>query len=349
MKRGLGVFLAGLGAFLLVTALLLKFVAVPKLEVAPLTPGTDGISTTTNVGVAKKLFYPGKLASGENPTRTDVPLKAVRTTRGDVLASTTPEAEAANLVVYDSFQNVTDDEGTTIDASTMRIAFNRVDSTLTNCCGANVDGKSANFVGISPLKFPFNVQQQDYDWYDTGLGTTAPARFIGTDTIDGVEMYKFQQTIAPYKSGELDVPGSLVGSTEATFKANRYAESDTTIWVDPVTGSIVKGSQHQHQYLAGPDGTTEALTIIDADLSAIPSDVSSAAADAGKNGSLLKTLGTTIPIIFGILGIILLVLGFVLATRKSGTDADGDTAYAPATTGSAPPSGNVDVTKPDTK
>jgi len=341
MKRVIGVILAGIGAFLLVLALLLKFVAVPKLAVAPLAPGTDGISTSTNVGVAAKLFYPGKLATGENPTRENVPLKAVRTTRGDVLAATTPEAEAANLAIYDSFSNVTDDEGTTIDASTIRVAFNRFDSQLSNCCGVNVDGEKANFVGIAPFKFPFYVEQKDYEWYDSGIDKTAPAKFVGTDTIDGFEMYKFEQTIAPYQSGELEVPGSLVGSTEASFKANRFAEAKTLIWVEPTTGQIVKGEQHQHQYLAGTDGTTEALTIIDAAFTADPRDVSETAASASTNGNLLKTLGNTVPLVGGILGIIALILGFFLATRPKEGEGDDDVASTP------PPatSGNVNLSK----
>jgi len=340
MKRGLGVALAGIGAFLLVLGVLLKFYAVPRLAVAPLAPGTDGITTSVNVGVAKKLFYPGKLASGENPTRTDVPLTATRTTRGDVLAATTPEAEAQNLAIYDSFINVTDDEGTTVTAGTIRVAFNRVDSLLVNCCGVNVDGEPANFVGISPFKFPFYVEQKDYDWYDSGTDKAQTAKFVGTEAIEGVEMYKFRQVIEPYKMGELEVPGNLVGSTEPSVKANRYASADTLIWVEPVTGQIVKGEQKQRQYLAGSDGTTEALTIIDADFAGDPADVAATAKSAGQTASLLKTLGTTVPLVAGILGLILLVLGFVLAARPR-SDDDADMAAPPADGGS----GNVNLAK----
>ena len=341
MKRGVGVFLAGLGAFLLVLALLLKFVAVPKLAVAPITPGTDGISTSLNIGVAKTLFYPGKIGSGENPTRTNVPLTATRTTRGDVLASTTPEAEAANLVVWDSFQNVVDDEGNTIDASTIRLAFNRTTSVLTNCCGTNVDGEAADFVGISPFKFPFNTEQKDYDWYDSGLNTTAPAKFLGTDTIEGVQVYKFQQIIPPYKTGELEVPGDLVGSTEASVVANRYKESDTIVFIEPITGAAVDGRQHQHQYLAGADGTTEALTIIDAELGAAPKDVADGAISTGKSAALLVLLGSTVPLAAGILGVIALLLGFFLATRPRADEAETGESVASAPGGS----GNVNLSK----
>ena len=341
MKRGVGVVLAGLGAFLLVLALLLKFVAVPKLAVAPLTPGTDGISTSLSIGVAKTLFYPGKIGSGENPTRTNVPLTATRTPRGDVLASTTPEAEAANLVVWDSFQNVVDDEGATIDASTIRFAFNRTTSELTNCCGGNVDGEAANFVGIAPFKFPFYTEQKDYDWYDSGLDTTAPAKFLGTDTIEGVLVYKFQQIIPPYKSGELEVPGDLVGSTEASVVANRYKESDTIVYIEPITGAPIDGKQRQHQYLAGADGTTEALTIIDAELGADPKDVAAGAISTGQSAALLVLLGSTIPMVAGILGVIALLLGFFLATRSRTDESEADEVSARAPGGS----GNVNLTK----
>lgn len=343
MKRGLGVALAGIGAFLLATGLLLKFVAVPKLEVAPLAPGTDGISTSINKGVATKLFYPGKLATGENPTRENVPLTATRTTRGDVLAATSPEAEAQNLAVYDSFQNVTDDEGTTIDANTLRIAFNRTTSELTNCCGVNIDGEQANFTGIAPLKFPFNTEQKDYDWYDTGQGKTVPAKFEGVENREGVELYKFSQKIEPHEVGELDVPGSLVGSTEASVKAKRFSETETVIWVEPITGQIVDGAQKQHQYLAGADGTTEALTIIQAEFKGEPAEAVETITSAGKTAGLLKTLSSTVPLVAGLLGVIGLILGFFLATRPKDSSGDDDAAYAP---GTVPPTGNVDLNKP---
>jgi hypothetical protein len=150
----------------------------------------------------------------------------------------------------------------------------------------------------------------------------------------------FEQVIPPFQIGELEVPGSLVGSSEASVKAARWSETTTKVWVEPITGQIVNGEQKQHQYLAGADGTTEALTIIEAAFKGDPADVAATVASAGKAASLLTTLGSTVPLVAGILGIIGLIVGFVLARGARRTDDDTE-AYAPA----APGAGGVDLSK----
>jgi hypothetical protein len=318
MKRGLGIVLVGLGAFLLVLAGMLKFYAVPALAKAPLVPGssTGGISTSLAVGTAETLFDPSALVAGENPIRTNVPLTSTRTTRGDVAASQTDEAKAADLAVYDSFSNLTDDKGTTISAGTIRVAFNRVTSELSNCCNANIDGAVVEWSGINPLKFPFSVEQKSYDYFDTTLVKAVPIEFQGTEDLDGLEVYVFKQSIPATQTGELEVPGSLVGSTEASVKAPRMYENIRTLQVEPNTGSIIAGVEEQKQWLAGADGT-EKLTIIKATVGTDEATKQSAIDDAKSSVSLLKTLGTTVPIVGSILGLILLVLGFVIAARKA--------------------------------
>ncbi|MCA0332247.1 MAG: DUF3068 domain-containing protein [Actinobacteria bacterium] len=317
MKRVLGIVLVGLGAFLLVLAGMLKFYAVPALAKAPLVPGesTGGISTTVAVGTAEQLFDPSALASGGNPNRTNVPLTSTRTTRGDVSASQQEPAVSEDLAIYDSFSNTVDDKGTTISAGTIRVAFNRVTSVNSNCCGANVDGAQVDWTGINPLKFPFDVQQQTYDYFDTTLAKAVPIEFTGTEDLDGLQVYVFKQTIPATQIGEQEVPGSLVGSTEPSVKAPRMYENVRTLQVDPVTGSIVAGVEEQKQWLAGADGS-EKVTLLKATVGTDDATKQAAIDDAKANGSLLKTAGTTVPIIALVLGLILLGLGFFLVTRK---------------------------------
>lgn len=317
MKRGLGIALVGLGAFLLVLAGALKFYAVPALAKAPLVPGesTGGISTSLAVGTAESLFDPSALVAGENPIRTNVPLTSTRTTRGDVTESQTDAAKADDLAIYDSFSNLTDDTGTTISAGTIRVAFDRVTSELSNCCNANIDGETVEWSGINPLKFPFNVEQKTYDYFDTTLAKAIPIEFSGTEDLDGLEVYVFKQSIPATQIGEQEVPGSLVGSTEASVKAPRMYENVRTLQVDPVTGSIIAGVEEQKQWLAGADGT-EKLTIIKATVGTEDATKQTAIDDAKASGALIKTLGTTVPIVGFVLGLILLVVGFVLVARK---------------------------------
>ncbi len=69
-------------------------------------------------------------------------------------ASQTSEALADDLAIYESFLRTEDNTGTVVSASTLRVAFDRVTSELSNCCGANFDGREVEFSGINPLKFP---------------------------------------------------------------------------------------------------------------------------------------------------------------------------------------------------
>jgi len=316
MKRGLGIVLVGIGTFLVVLAALLRFYAVPALAKAPLVPGetTGGISTTVAVGTATTLFDPSALASGGDPVRRDVPLTSTRTTRGDVAAAQSAEAKADDLAVYDSFSNTADSAGTTVSAGTIRVAFNRVTSILANCCGANVDGNEVEFSGVNPLKFPFDVKKQTYDYFDTTILKAVPIEFTGTETLDGLEVYVFTQTIAPTQIGEQEVPGSLVGSTEPSVKAPRFYQNLRTLQVDPVTGSIIAGVEAQKQYLAGADGS-EKLVLIEATVGTDDATKATAVSDAKASSSLIKMLGSTVPVLGLVLGIVAIVLGIWLARR----------------------------------
>jgi hypothetical protein len=326
MKKGLGIALIGLGAFLLVLGGLLRFYAVPQLAKAPLVPGanTGDISTTYNEGVATKLFDPGALATGGDPVRTNVPLKATRTTRGDVLADQTTDAKNGDIAVYDSFQNVVDDKGATIDAGTIRVAFNRVTSELTNCCGANVNGATVNMTGINPLKFPMFTEQKTYDYFDSTVNKAIPIDFSGTQTLDGVECYLFKQKIPATQFSEQEVPGSLVGSPDSSFKAPRMYENDRTLIVEPNTGSIIGGTEIQRQFLKGPSGN-DALTLLAATITTTEQTKQDALNDAKDSLKLLNTLKTTLPLICLVLGLICLGVGFWLVSRR-----DETTGSAPA-------------------
>ncbi len=208
MKRVVGLVLVGLGAFLLVLAPLAKWYVAPQLAVAPLgcDPGPlceGGVSISPSSGVATVLFDPATLTP-----RANVDLLSTRRVKPDQAASDGPN----NQTVYDSFQDVTDPEGVTVDASTERIAFDGHTSEMINCCGANEDGTPiTDFSGIAPYKFPFGTQKQTYQYFDGTLSKALPMEYETTEEILGLEVYKFVQTIPPTQYSELEVPGDLVG------------------------------------------------------------------------------------------------------------------------------------------
>jgi hypothetical protein len=312
MKRGLGIVAIGLGVFLFVLAGLLRFTVVPAVAKAPLSPGdsTGGVVQTDQSGVAAKLFDPATLTE-----RTDVPLTATRFTRGDVPASQTTEALADDLAVYESFLRVEDNTGTVVTASTLRVAFNRVTSELSNCCGANFDGREIEFSGINPLKFPMFTKAQDYSYFDSTIEEAVPITYVGTEDLEGLSVYRFEQTLDARRIGELEVPGDLVDWPLPTYRAPRFYANERVLWVEPTTGAIVKGEERQLQTLQGPDGTNK-ITIIDAVIGTTSEEVSEAVESAGSLSRTINLLNSTAPIIAGIVGFLLLIVGIILVATS---------------------------------
>jgi hypothetical protein len=318
MKRGVGIVLIGLGVFLVVLAALLRFTVVPAVAKAPLSPGEDsgGVVQTDQTGVAAVLFDPATLTE-----RKDVPLTATRFTRGDVPASQTSEALADDLAVYESFLRTEDNTGTVVTASTVRVAFNRVTSEVSNCCGANFDGREVEFSGINPLKFPMFTQPKEYAYFDASLEEAVPISYVATEEIEGLKVYRFEQSIEARQIGTLQVPGDLVDHPMPTFVAPRYYANERTLWVEPTTGAIVKGEERQVQTLRGPDGTDK-VTVIDAVVGTSASEVSKGVSTASSLAGLISLLNTTLPLIGLILGVILLAIGIILVAMRPARATD---------------------------
>lgn len=321
MKRVLAYVLAGLGGFLIVLAPVLRFYAVPSLAKAPLAPGDGGVTVSVNEGTAVRLFdLATTLESGELTFRQFIPVVSTRYTRGDVQAADAPEAEEQNLAVYDSFSRLTDADDTVLSAGTIRVAFDRTTSELTSCCGANIDGDEAPYTGINPLKFPFFVEKKTYDYFDTTLQKALPIEFVGEEDLFGMTVYRFEQDIPPTEYDELEVPGNLVGSDEDTVSGGRFYANVRTLWVDPVTGSIVKGYEEQKQTLR-VDGT-DRITLVEANVGGEDDEVARSVADAESSARLLSLLRTTVPLVSLLLGIVALAAGLLLARGAAAPAAE---------------------------
>jgi len=322
MRRVWGYVLVGLGAFLLALAPLAKWYVAPRVQVAPLgctdtsAICKDRVNLSPSSGTATTLFDPATLTS-----LTNVSLTAMERVRADVTASHGDN----HLTVYDESQTVSRAGGTLVVADTMRIPFNGTTSQMVSCCNGNVDGKPiADYTGINPLKFGFDVQQKTYLYFDRTINKATPMVFNDVETIDGVSVYKFVQTIAATRIGTLEVPGNLVGSVAASVFAPEYYANTRTVWVEPTTGVIVKGSEQQKQTLRDVAGNDK-VTLIEATLAFTDANVKASADAASSAASQLGLIKTTIPIVGLVLGLVLLVLGLFLAlgTRRDGGDAGG--------------------------
>ncbi len=316
MRRIVGLVLLGLGVFLLVLGPMLRFYAAPRLLVAPL----DQFSQT--VSEAEDVTY---LDIGALEVRTGRSFEATRTVRGDVGAGDDDRA------VYDVFVKIMDPEKPgsgeeqLVSANTDRVAFDRQTSEAINCCDENLNGEPVVHEGIE-YKFPFGTEQRTYQYFDTSIAAAADMVFVGEDTIEDLDVYEFEQRIEPTKIAELDVPGDLIGSDEQSVAVDRYYSNTRHVWVEPVTGVIVRGEEEQFSTLR--QGDEDVLTITEANLSFNEATVTAQAEAAREGKSSASLVNSTGPTVAVILGLILLVLGVLLARRTEDENTDGE-AYGP--------------------
>ena len=119
--------------------------------------------------------------------------------------------------------------------------------------------------GLS-YKFPFGTEKKTYQFFDTTAKKAYPMTYKGSRQIQGLTVYRFEQPVGPVQIGESEVPGNLVGSTAApSVTAPRFYDNLRTVWVEPVSGVIVKGQEKQHQVFRDAAGA-DAVTLIDVTL-----------------------------------------------------------------------------------
>jgi hypothetical protein len=325
VRRVLGYVLLGLGVFLLVLAPLIKFVAVPKLAVAPM--NLDPNSPSRSSGLAVKLLDFKTLTEREN-----VPLTQIRFTKADDVAA----AQAGgNTAVYESFSRVNDADGLLVTAGTERYTFERTNNIIVipSSCDvtakppqatcSNIDGvvlTADNLAGdaIMPLKLPFFLDKaKSYNYYDTTLGKGAPVSFTEETAIDGLTVYKYEGTIEPVQVGTVTGAGSLVGSTEKD--APRFYGNHRTLYVEPITGQVINGIEDQKQTLRGPDGSDK-ITIIEGKIGFTDEEIAESVGEAKTNSSKLKLLTTTLPVGALVGGLVALAVGLLLLLGRRDAD-----------------------------
>lgn len=298
MRRATTYVLTGLSVFLVALAVLLRFYVVPGLLVTPLDQFAESFAPGTGT-----VFDPAALTE-----RTDVDMVAHRTLRGDVAASSKDRG------VWDESVVLSDSSGKLINATTDRVAWDRKTGEAINCCNENVDGTPTKHVGLS-YKFPFNAKKKSYQFFDTTAKQAQPMVYQGSEKIQGLTVYRYQQRVGPVQIGELEVPGDLVGSDAASVTAPRFYDNTRTTWVEPVTGVIVKGQEKQHQVLRDASGA-DALTLIEVTLT-FDQKTQKQQGDLAKDGRSKKTLvGTAVPLVCLLLGLALATVAFVFARRE---------------------------------
>jgi hypothetical protein len=300
MRRVFGVALAGLGAFLIVGAIMCRFYLPGHVVKFPLNEYNVSRLTGTNVS----YFSPQTQAEVKGAT-----VRAVSTTQGDVRAGSSSTAIWNNVTgTFD----VTTSPQVAISYSTERLAFNRRTGALVNCCGAEVGTTRPNFAGQG-FVWPIGTQQQNYQVFNTSTMKPEPFNFTGTTTINGLTVDVFVQPINNVQVGKpVTLPGSLVGSDQPTVTLPQFLTATNTFYVDPGTGAPVKEIEAENETLQDPATGGTALVLFNGTLTSTPQSVAAAVNTSRHYDTEISALETIGPLAGVLVGLLLLVLGILL-------------------------------------
>jgi hypothetical protein len=316
MRRAVGLVVSGLGAFLLVSGLLLRFYVAGQVVRFPL----NEYQITTLAGQHVTYFSPSLLKDV-----TGVTMRVTKTIEGDVAAGTSSRAvwvqfsysyDATNGVPYQSL--------------TQRSAFDRRTGELISCCGAAVGSYTGRQAGLA-FVWPHGTQRRSYQIFDTTLLKPMQVTYAGQATIDGLSTYRFVEHVPAGQFGTQKLPGSLVGlHGQPTVTLDEYYQAANTYWVDPVTGAVVDTSEDQKITLKDSSGA-QRLVLFGGDLAMTPRSVlSSVRADRSKRAPI-EAITVTFPRGLGLAGAALLAVGAWLALwrrKPAGDPAAADYATA---------------------
>lgn len=336
VKRIFGLIFVGVGFALLVLAPLFRFYVGPSAAQTPL----DTNVTTIGSGTVIKQLDVSKFAAGDPDPYypPNLPATSTRYTKGDIVAEEQDTAKSENLAVFDTFSRTNiESDGRLVTAGESTYAFGRQNSVLANCCGANEGGKTVNFTGNVLLKFPFFTQQQTYNVWDAQILQSVPTEFIGEQVVGGLNTYKFQYTVEPtmVPDSSQKVPAKAVGKTGPDVEVNPWYKNTVVFYIEPLTGQVVANSTVAKITFREGTDPKDLVTFLEMDFplnpNITPEDVSSISSTAAQ----LKLVMYTLPVVFLVLGIIGIIVGFLLLRSAAKRPEDDNTT--PPAAGDPPP------------
>jgi hypothetical protein len=315
VRGKLGPILSGIGGFLLALAVLLNVYAYPKLAVAPL----DQESQSSLVGPDAVVFDIASLEEIE----TDVSVTAF--TVGDVKAAQDHrEKTGENVAVWKNATSTRSADNVLRSASIDRVAFDRFTGEAVDCCDSFTEVTAGNAEEITfegqIFKFPFQTQKKTYQWWDGTIREARPAEFVREENFKGIDTYVFKQVIEPTVWTQMEVPPSVVGEVgKESLMANRTYANTRTFWVEPETGVVLNRVEEQRATLQFED--EDRVTLTNADVRFSDETVKKNIDDYSSTPGLLKAVRVTLPIVLGVLGVLLVVVGLVIVRRRNRASA----------------------------
>jgi hypothetical protein len=332
--------LMGLGAALLMAALLLTMYTKGRIAKIPLDIDTTLVSEGTGAA-----FDPASLMGEKFVVTKDAPLALQQ----QVSVEAPSNADVVTLQVGNTLRrsDKQQDNGlllAMVDTVTLDRSTAMAVSSDTNPGGSVQKPRSIEeespptsialpHEGLS-YRFPFSTEKKTYPYFDPIAQKPYDANYDGEEDVNGLTTYKFTQNVGYDAEGKLDEPvkyASLYDNdedSEVTARAElwgvdappeepitmtRYYAAQRTFWVDPVSGTIVKSKEHGFHYYAR-DALKPEVTFADYTVTSTEDTVESQVASARDERDVVALWGRILPISFTALGLVSLVGGVLLGS-----------------------------------
>jgi hypothetical protein len=332
--------LMGLGAALLIAALLLSTYTKGKIAKIPLDIDTTLVSDGTGT-----VFDPASLNSQKFVVDKNAPVSFQQ----QISVEAPSNADVVTLQVGNTVRRTDkqQDNGlllALVDTVTLDRKTALAVSSDTNPGGSVQKPRSIDdpqpptnvalpHEGLA-YRFPFDTEKKTYPFFDPIAQKAYDANYDGEEDVNGLSTFRFTQNVGydsnnklvdPVKYASLygDDADSVVsarallwglpGDPEEQITMTRYYAAQRTFWVDPVSGTIVKSEEHGFHYYAR-DALKPEVTFADYKVTSNEQTVEAQVASARDEGDVVALWGRILPITFTALGLLTLVGGVLLGS-----------------------------------
>ncbi len=338
-KRTVACVLVGLGTLLIVAAVLTPTYAVSQLAKTPLDLEITTIATN-NPNAPSEVLDSKSLTSGTGPAKVDQNVSLISQR---FLTVEDPSNKTEMTVQAGSTLRRIDKQGDTglLTATIDRVTIDRktgqpVDTDPNGSIAAAVNSKGESVAdpvqhtGLQ-YRFPIGTEKKDYPYFDINARKSFDMKFVEETEINDLKVYHFQQQVPPTDlakvvnapTNKLTFPAAKWGvEGEGDVTMDRFYTDIRDVWVEPDTGTVIKGAEQIHLYYAREAAKPE-VTALKSSLVFDPKTVDSQIAEAKKYTDELSLYSRILPIVLGVIGAIALIVGLVLGLVGGGEDKPG--------------------------
>lgn len=330
--------LMGLGAALLIAALLLSTYTTGKIAKIPLDLDTTLVSDGTGTALDPASLSGDKFIVDRNvpvamqqqltveaPSNADVVTLQV----GSTLRRTDKQQETGLLLAI--VDTVTVNRETAMAVSSESNPGGAVQKPRTMEDDQPPTNVALPHQGLT-YRFPIDTEKQTYPVFDPTAQKPFDANYDGEEDVNGLTTYRFAQNIGYDADGKLVEPvkfaslydndedgrvtaraslWGLPGPPDESITMTRYYAAQRTFWVDPVSGTIVKSKDRGYHYYAR-EALRPEVTFVDYTVTSNEETVESQVAGARSERDRMALWSRVLPITFTALGLVALIGGALL-------------------------------------